>query len=794
MNCQDNSRLKVPLPELCKTTDIGCVPMTSGKPDCPPEADQLPLAYDKNSQTLWLFDCESRQWMPFSKFTLAELQEVSLDNIRNICELLKIPVYYNPGGGTVQGSMPLAEFGKELLKCQSLEGKVAVLPNGLTSFTIQGLDSLEPFYVRWENLTVSGDGTSSSPLVVKGQDPITKWPKKTEADVDNAVQPMLAANLDGEMVQVPYPKKPCAYPKLTKAQVEAANEVLLIGCVDEANVKIPYPDQPQDYDSLTDDQVDDLPPGTGKWLIAVIDGKVYRIPFPKEPCEYDRATSTELVTGMADIIACLNGKKVKIPLSDLATGIDASMEGVCTYDRATSAELMAGTADVIACLDGKRVRVPLADLTRAVEGTSETSGCTLPFATLAELNESKRATIAMCVDGVMRQVVVDDTLWNGLEWPDIPIVRDIPTGPPAPGTGPFRIDCDGHLWIWDAAAQDWFKFGGSDAPDNTVPWYSSISGNVTAPCSDVLVRGYYLDKTDQRAGYKPTKFNMTQLANALDNCGLVGEDELARYFKGGFVGTTVTFTHTALNVPAPAIHDASKSRGDNIGISLKNINLVNSAATYALHSFRFLSGSGTHTWGSVGQYGTGSYSWLQYTTARPGAMNGGLITLTNPFPERECIARVVPGIIIRGPTVPQNHTLTCVGGVTDNAALSDYRFLCAWGTVYDDATGTIVVRDSCNWGAPRPVLAVAVSSNIWHQRGWQVPEQTASGSVTAYAPQASYFRVPAKGTKNVYARMYFTWYAISTYFPGYNVTPVRSIAGVVNGAQFIYDITYLPAW
>lgn len=136
MNCQDNSRLKVPLPEVCKTTDIGCVPITDGKPECPPEADQLPFAYDINSKTLWIFSCESREWTPFTKSSLAELDEVSLDNIKNICSLVNVPVFYNLGYGTTEGSMPLGEFAKKIVECgggaptptPSVDSKTVVAP------------------------------------------------------------------------------------------------------------------------------------------------------------------------------------------------------------------------------------------------------------------------------------------------------------------------------------------------------------------------------------------------------------------------------------------------------------------------------------------------------------------------------------------------------------------------------------------------------------------------------------------------------------------------------------------
>lgn len=753
MNCQDNSRLKVPLPELCKTTDIGCVPMTSGKPDCPPEADQLPLAYDKNSQTLWLFNCESRQWMPFSKFTLAELQEVSLDNIRNICELLKIPVYYNPGGGTVQGSMPLAEFGKELLKCQSFEGKVAVLPSGLTSFTIQGLDSLEPFYVRWENLTVSGDGTSSSPLVVKGQDPITKWPKKTEADVDSAVQPMLAANLDGEMVQVPYPKKPCAYPKLTKAEVEAANEVLLIGCVDEANVKIPYPDQPQDYDPLTDDQVDALPPGTGKWLIAVIDGKVYRIPFPKEPCEYDRATGTELVTGTADIIACLNGKKVKIPLSDLATGIDASMEGVCTYDRATSAELMAGTADVIACLDGKRVRVPLADLTRAVEDTSETSGCTLPFASKNELKQATTATFSMCIDGAMRQVIADENMWTVIKFPDITIVREIPNGPPEPGTSQFRIDCDGSLWIWDATSQDWLHFvQGNAPPGREVSDYSSISGTIADPCKDVIVRAWYQESgtAPDDCEYRTTKMNMTNFVNVLDKCGLASDTEL---------NTEITNLRTEVyeyfrNIAYPLQYSLDYwENSSSRGMTFSNVQLdSDNFASFSVHRQAWESGSGTVV--------------QAYRPDREGGGPatrvpvGGAVTYTNTKNHRVLLVCYPSVSLSLGMVTNDDISIVIHMMVTDDPTLSDALV----------RQGRTLIDGTYYYSLGGPTQQSAICSNVEMQhpvnRYYRGPVNNPTSSSLAVTSSSvagvpTIFVVEPNTSKNLYLRGWCSMYRIS---------------------------------
>lgn len=281
MNCQDNSRLKVPLPELCRTTDIGCVPKTDGKPQCAPEPDQLPFSYDPNTKTLWIFECDSRQWVSFGKFSLSELGEVSLDNIRNICSLLKIPVFYNPGGGTIEGHMALGDFAEELMKCVNLKHKVAVLSGGTVSFSVEGLDNLSPLYVKYENMTVSGKGTQADPLVISAQSTPTI----------------------------------CALPEKTQAQLEAATKVSLGACMDSQNVRVPYPEQPKNYTISTQAEVDSA---VSRFLVAVIGGQHRRIPFPEEPCEYDTVTAEAATkANQADLIACVNGEEVKFSLKDL---------------------------------------------------------------------------------------------------------------------------------------------------------------------------------------------------------------------------------------------------------------------------------------------------------------------------------------------------------------------------------------------------------------------------------------------------------------------------------------------
>lgn len=718
MNCQDNSRLKVPLPEMCKTTDIGCVPMTSGKPDCPPERDQIPLAYDINSQTLWIFSCESRQWVAMSKFQLAELQEVSLDNIRNICELLKIPVYYNPGGGTVQGSMPLADFGKELLKCQDMTPKAAVLGNGTVAFTIEGLESLDPLYVRYVNLETSGEGTQSNPLVIKAQDPLTQWPKRTEQDVDDAVQPLLAADLDGEMVRVPYPKKPCEYTKLTQAQVESASEPLVIGCVDGQNVKIPYPPQPENYDVVSEAQVEG---SNNKWLVAVINGKRVLIPFPKGDCENERITTTN-VTG-------------------------------------------ATNADVLMCLDGNEVRFPVSELSAYI---AKDSICNLPELGINEALNASSITIGVCMDGAMRQISLGDLLSGGKKIQCIPVVMTQPSGAPDDGF-PFRMDCDGNLWLWDCNANDWLRVTNADnAPGGDVPAYSTIQGNVNNPCTDVIVRGHYLNKNDPTSGYNQTKMSMSDVAGVLTGCGLadqasvnntinnrlstyitdnriITEENILKYIKNSFLETQKNWWILS-------------SGGYGRHCPLQNVKFNNDHFfAYSIHKQRVI-------------YGQADIVLPDGATMTD--MNDGEFTVVNPFDQPGIVQTRVFIHITPREFRPNTYTINGICGVTDNKNLTDIQVFA--GEDYSSAV-------------PSAVHAVLSSSSITNSRVMYFSrnaegaiggtggagELTSGGFAISGLPQQ--FPIDANASLKLYMRAIISAYAVT--YPSYDtsITPITEI-------------------
>ena len=282
MQCEDNSKVRIPLSEVCQTTDIGCVPETNGKPDCNPQPDELPIAFDPSTTTLWLFSCKTREWVAMSKFQMCELSALNLDNITNICDILNIGVYFDAGSGCQQGTVTLAELAEKILDCLKLETKIITIGEGegnKVKVSIDGLP-LDPVYVQGKNIwSEGGSGTEADPLVVATYDPICKWPTKTQAQVDAATTKHLGACLDGEMARVPFPSKVCELPSRNQAQVDVAGSVELAACVDGEGVKIPYtkPSPPVcEANQITLEQANDA--GSNLTIVGCNDGDVVRIP------------------------------------------------------------------------------------------------------------------------------------------------------------------------------------------------------------------------------------------------------------------------------------------------------------------------------------------------------------------------------------------------------------------------------------------------------------------------------------------------------------------------------------
>ena len=316
MQCEDNAKLRTPLKEVCDTTDIGCVPIVNGKPTYNPQPDELPIAFDQSSTTLWLFSCKTHSWVAFKKFRLDELSDINLDNIRNICDVLNIAVWYDSGSAHVQGTVTLGELAEQILKCIRLKTNAVVVNSDTAKISIQGLESLPPFFVKGENIWFTGgSGTETDPFRVKTHDPICNWPTKSRAQVDAANVKHLGACLDGQMSRVPFPPEVCELPSKSEAQVRASSNKQMIACIDGEGAKVPFPKEVCELDGLSQEQVD---ASSNKTLIACVNGKGAKVPYiESDPpiCELPLVTTSQVSSNSnATMAVCLDGKSSRMPV------------------------------------------------------------------------------------------------------------------------------------------------------------------------------------------------------------------------------------------------------------------------------------------------------------------------------------------------------------------------------------------------------------------------------------------------------------------------------------------------
>lgn len=279
MACEDTAKLRTPLKSVCQTPDIGCVPITNGKPACNPQPDEIPVAFDPSTTTLWLFSCKTREWVAFQKFSMCQLSSINLDNIQNICDILQIGVSYNPGTGCKQGTISLKELGEKILECVQLQTRaVSVTANGdKLKIWVEGLEPLPPFYVEGRNLwSEGGTGTEVDPLKIATYDPICEWPTKSQAQVDDANVKHIGACIDGQMSRVPFPPKVCELPEKSQAQVNAAANKQMIACINGEGAKVPYPKMPCEFPQMTVEQVN---AAADKDMIVCVDGENTKVPI-----------------------------------------------------------------------------------------------------------------------------------------------------------------------------------------------------------------------------------------------------------------------------------------------------------------------------------------------------------------------------------------------------------------------------------------------------------------------------------------------------------------------------------
>lgn len=85
--------------------EIGMVRQTTGVPSYTPKPDQLPFAYDAKANTLYFFT--DNEWKPYG---LSTLDELNIDNITELDDVIKVPIFYTVAGQNVQGHITLGEL------------------------------------------------------------------------------------------------------------------------------------------------------------------------------------------------------------------------------------------------------------------------------------------------------------------------------------------------------------------------------------------------------------------------------------------------------------------------------------------------------------------------------------------------------------------------------------------------------------------------------------------------------------------------------------------------------------
>lgn len=512
MNCQDVAKLRTPLDAVCQTTDIGCVPITDGKPICSPQPDELPFAFDPKTTTLWIFSCKTREWLDFTKFNVCQLDALNLDNITNICDILNIAVNYSGSGECKQGTITLGELAERILECLKLETKIITIGEGegnKVKITIEGLP-LDPVYVTGRNIwSEGGSGTEADPLKIATHDPICKWPTKSQAQVDAANVKHLGACLDGEMARVPFPLKVCELPERTQEQVDASNNKKIVACVNGEGVKIPFPPKPCEYKQLTEEQVE---AASEKNLVACVDGEAVKVPYPPQACEYRQLTE-EQVEAASDknLVACVDGEAVKVPYPGTP----------CSYPQYTQEQVQAASdVDVVACVDGRNVKIPIPP------GFFAETPCQFPRATQTMVENATEKDVIVCVDGKDYKVPVPSSFFDP-GYLCVPEVIGKPTSAPLPGTGPIRVDCNGTIYVWVCETQTWVSF--DTGPVGTP--YSQVEEQINDPCTEIRFKGWRNNLNDPCA--EPVIFNSSQLANIVNVCieNNQNEDDITKYLN-----------------------------------------------------------------------------------------------------------------------------------------------------------------------------------------------------------------------------------------------------------------------
>lgn len=223
MGCHQNSGLFPGLEGECEIVEIGCVPLTSGTPTFTPEIDQLPLAYDPETGSLYLWQCDEGPWVEIKHETLCDLNPVDINAVTDICTNLNIPVTFSDQGECQEGTTTLNDLAAKIKECLDLR-------------TICELDFLSDQDVDAAN-SVQIAGCVDGQSVLMNPISLCRLQVLTPQEVDAATNVRMAACVDGQEVLIdPYSYNICELQSLTQEEVNNAQSVQIAGCVDGQEV------------------------------------------------------------------------------------------------------------------------------------------------------------------------------------------------------------------------------------------------------------------------------------------------------------------------------------------------------------------------------------------------------------------------------------------------------------------------------------------------------------------------------------------------------------------------------
>lgn len=109
-----NIRVQKPLEAALQELNLGKVERVHAAPKWKPTQDQLPLAYDIDNKTLWIYT--DGAWVSLLYPSMSSLNPLDLENVdpKKVGNIIRLPVAYKLGNQIVEGYITLEDLKEKL--------------------------------------------------------------------------------------------------------------------------------------------------------------------------------------------------------------------------------------------------------------------------------------------------------------------------------------------------------------------------------------------------------------------------------------------------------------------------------------------------------------------------------------------------------------------------------------------------------------------------------------------------------------------------------------------------------